>query len=43
MPIVDGPDEVHVLQLEKNDNERGYALRQMIDMQQARAKEMLAS
>jgi acyl-CoA dehydrogenase len=43
MRIVDGPDEVHVLQLGKNDNKRGNALRKRIDMQKARAKEMLAS
>jgi acyl-CoA dehydrogenase len=41
--IVDGPDEVHVLELEKNENKRGYALRQRIGMQKARAKGMLAS
>ncbi|KAB8067397.1 acyl-CoA dehydrogenase/oxidase [Aspergillus leporis] len=43
MRIVDGPDEVHVLQLGKNENKRGNALRQRIDMQKARAKEMLAN
>jgi acyl-CoA dehydrogenase len=43
MRIVNGPDEVHVLQLGKNVNKRGNALRQRIDMQKARAKEMLAS
>jgi acyl-CoA dehydrogenase len=43
MRIVDGPDEVHVLQLGKNENKRGNALRQRIDQQKARAKEMLAS
>lgn len=43
MRIVDGPDEVHVLQLGKNENKRGNALRQRIEKQKARAKEMLAS
>ncbi|KAH9204238.1 acyl-CoA dehydrogenase [Leptodontidium sp. 2 PMI_412] len=43
MRIVDGPDEVHVLQLGKNENKKGNALRQRIDKQKARAKEMLAS
>ena len=43
MRIVDGPDEVHVLQLGKNENKRGNALRERIERQKARAKEMLAS
>jgi acyl-CoA dehydrogenase len=43
MRIVDGPDEVHVLQLGKNENKRGNALRERIDKQKARATEMLAS
>lgn len=43
MRIVDGPDEVHVLQLGKNENKRGNALRERIEKQKARAQEMLAS
>jgi acyl-CoA dehydrogenase len=43
MRIVDGPDEVHVMQLGKNENKRGDALRERIEKQKARAKEMLAS
>jgi acyl-CoA dehydrogenase len=43
MRLVDGPDEVHLLQVGKNENKRGNALRARIEQQNARAREMLAS
>ncbi|PGH26520.1 hypothetical protein AJ80_01834 [Polytolypa hystricis UAMH7299] len=42
MRIVDGPDEVHLLQLGRNENKRGDALRTRIQAQRTRAVELLA-
>ena len=41
MRIVDGPDEVHMLQLGRNESKRGDALRQRILAQQEKTREML--
>lgn len=41
MRIVDGPDEVHVLQLGRNEAKRGDALRQRIDAQKEKTRELL--
>jgi acyl-CoA dehydrogenase len=40
MRIVDGPDEVHLLQLGKNENKRGLAHKQRIEAQQKRGEEL---
>lgn len=40
MRIVDGPDEVHLLQLGKNENKRGEALIKRIDAQRERTAEL---
>lgn len=40
MRIVDGPDEVHLLQLGRNENKRGDALRRRIEAQQKRTTEL---
>jgi len=40
MRIVDGPDEVHLLQLGRNENKRGDTLRKRIVAQQAKTKEL---
>lgn len=41
MRIVDGPDEVHMLQLGRNENKRGDALRKRIIAQQEKTEELL--
>ncbi len=41
MRIVDGPDEVHLLQLGKNENKRGPALKARIEAQKAKSEELL--
>jgi acyl-CoA dehydrogenase len=38
---VDGPDEVHVLQIGRNEAKRGNALRKRIEMQKEKSKQML--
>jgi acyl-CoA dehydrogenase len=43
MRIVDGPDEVHMLQIGRNENKRGGMLLKKIDAQKQKANEMLAS
>jgi acyl-CoA dehydrogenase len=40
MRIVDGPDEVHLLQLGKNENKRGLAHKQRIEAQQKKGEEL---
>ncbi|KAF2841573.1 acyl-CoA dehydrogenase [Patellaria atrata CBS 101060] len=40
MRIVDGPDEVHILQLGKNENKRGKAVLEKIRAQKARSEEL---
>ncbi|KAJ9631661.1 hypothetical protein H2203_000060 [Taxawa tesnikishii (nom. ined.)] len=40
MRIVDGPDEVHLVQLGKNENKRGKFLLERIEWQKAKAAEM---
>ncbi|KAL0262069.1 hypothetical protein SLS55_003505 [Diplodia seriata] len=40
MRIVDGPDEVHVLQLGRNENKRGKPLGERIEAQKAKADEL---
>ncbi|KAF2456807.1 acyl-CoA dehydrogenase/oxidase [Lineolata rhizophorae] len=40
MRIVDGPDEVHILQLGRNENKRGAAVRQKLAWQEMRSKEL---
>ena len=40
MRIVDGPDEVHLLQLGRNENKRGRALLDKIEWQKRKADEM---
>ncbi|KAF2858117.1 acyl-CoA dehydrogenase NM domain-like protein [Piedraia hortae CBS 480.64] len=40
MRIVDGPDEVHLLQLGRNENKRGAYLREKIEGQKKRAQEL---
>jgi len=42
MRIVDGPDEVHLLQIGKNENKRGDALRQRIEAQKKKTLELLS-
>ena len=42
MRIVDGPDEVHILQLGRNENKRGDSLRKRIVAQQEKTKELYA-
>jgi len=41
MRIVDGPDEVHVLQLGRNENKKGPAHKERIDAQIRRGEELL--
>lgn len=41
MRIVDGPDEVHMLQLGRNENKRGPALLKRIEAQKAKTRELL--
>ncbi|KIW73343.1 hypothetical protein PV04_01473 [Phialophora macrospora] len=41
MRIVDGPDEVHMLQLGRNENKRGVALLKKIEAQKAKSRELL--
>lgn len=41
MRIVDGPDEVHTLQIGRNENKRGDALRKRIIAQRERSKELV--
>ena len=43
MRIVDGPDEVHVLQLGRNENKRGKFCFDKIEWQKKRAAEMARS
>jgi len=40
MRIVDGPDEVHLLQLGRNENKRGPAHKQRIEAQQKKGEEL---
>ncbi|KAI9714835.1 MAG: hypothetical protein M1820_000124 [Bogoriella megaspora] len=40
MRIVDGPDEVHLLQMGRNENKRGKALREKIEAQKRRTEEV---
>jgi acyl-CoA dehydrogenase len=40
MRIVDGPDEVHLLQLGKNENKRGVAHKNRIDAQRLKGEEL---
>ena len=42
MRIVDGPDEVHILQLGKNENKRGPAHKARIEAQQKKSERLLA-
>lgn len=42
MRIVDGPDEVHILQLGKNENKRGPAHKARIEAQQKKSEQLLA-
>lgn len=42
MRIVDGPDEVHILQLGKNENKRGPAHKARIEAQQKKSEGLLA-
>jgi acyl-CoA dehydrogenase len=41
MRIVDGPDEVHMLQLGRNENKRGAALLKKIEAQKAKSRDLL--
>ena len=41
MRIVDGPDEVHMLQLGRNENKRGPNLLKRIEAQKAKTRELL--
>lgn len=41
MRIVDGPDEVHMLQLGRNENKRGANLLKRIEAQKAKTRELL--
>ncbi|EHY54605.1 hypothetical protein HRR83_004272 [Exophiala dermatitidis] len=41
MRIVDGPDEVHILQLGRNENKRGPALLKRIQAQKEKTRELL--
>lgn len=41
MRIVDGPDEVHMLQLGRNENKRGVALLKRIQAQKDKTRELL--
>lgn len=43
MRIVDGPDEVHMLQLGRNENKKGKALLEKIEWQKRKTAEMLKS
>lgn len=40
MRIVDGPDEVHILQLGRNENKRGKALKARLEAQKKRTAEL---
>lgn len=40
MRIVDGPDEVHLMQLGRNENKRGPDLKEKIERQQAKSKDL---
>jgi acyl-CoA dehydrogenase len=40
MRIVDGPDEVHILQLGRNESKRGDALQTRIEAQKAKAAQL---
>jgi len=42
MRIVDGPDEVHILQLGRNENKRGKSLLNRIEAQKKRSAELFA-
>ena len=41
MRIVDGPDEVHMLQLGRNENKRGPALLKRIEAQKQKTRDLL--
>jgi acyl-CoA dehydrogenase len=41
MRIVDGPDEVHMLQLGRNENKRGVALLKKIEAQKEKTRQLL--
>lgn len=41
MRIVDGPDEVHIMQLGRNENKRGPALLKRIQAQKEKSRELL--
>lgn len=41
MRIVDGPDEVHILQLGRNENKRGPALLKRLQAQKEKTRELL--
>jgi len=41
MRIVDGPDEVHLQQLGKNENKRGKAAKENIDAQKAKTAQLM--
>jgi acyl-CoA dehydrogenase len=41
MRIVDGPDEVHMLQLGRNENKRGPSLLKRIEAQKEKTRELL--
>ena len=43
MRIVDGPDEVHLLQLGRNENKRGKSLLNKIEWQKKKTEEMARS
>ncbi|KAL1582638.1 hypothetical protein WHR41_08765 [Cladosporium halotolerans] len=43
MRIVDGPDEVHLLQLGRNENKRGKAMLEKLEWQKKRSEEMAAA
>lgn len=40
MRIVDGPDEVHLQQLGRNENKRGKAMKEQIERQKAKSEEL---
>jgi acyl-CoA dehydrogenase len=39
--ISDGPDEVHLLQLGRNENKRGDAVREKLEKQRQRSEQLL--
>lgn len=43
MRIVDGPDEVHILQLGRNENKRGVPLGERIEAQRKKGDELFAA